>query len=481
MPFEMQDRFSFGDAANIRITNDGYLVATPRIARTGIQLYRGSEVGRPDLAVVRVLRSEDEVFKDSAMHSMAHRPITDDHPKEMVTADNWAKYSKGQSGGEVARDGEFIRVPMAVMDAKVIKKIKDGKAELSVGYSCEIHWENGEFNGQTYDALQKDIKGNHIAVVDAARGGDLLRIGDGTGLGVDMSAIYDACTRIAKGEVNKSDDLKDGQSLSIAKEGHKGYPFMKDGFVYMRGLQSAMTDAAAANDADVVSAASSLLRLIEDQTKPLKQPEKGKTMKQKIIDGISVEVSDVAEQVIDRHIKTLMDNATTATAALAALQTKYDADIKVRDTQIATLTTEKATTDAKVTTLEQQVKDAQLSPAAIDQLVKDRAEIVGKAKAVIGDKLVVDGKSAGDMMKQVVTAKIGDAAAKWNDDQVKASFDTLTANVQTTTGNIGDQKNAFTGTFTAQPGSQAALDAAYDLRDKKLEDAWKTGGVSTAQ
>ena len=47
--------------AGTRRRDDGYLVADARIARTGIQLYRGSEVGRPSMDVVRVDRPGAEV------------------------------------------------------------------------------------------------------------------------------------------------------------------------------------------------------------------------------------------------------------------------------------------------------------------------------------------------------------------------------------------------------------------------------------
>ncbi|MBP1845913.1 hypothetical protein J2046_004187 [Rhizobium petrolearium] len=53
----------------LRRTQDGYLVADARVARTGIQLYTGPEVdpenkhGFRDKAVVRVYRPEEEVFE----------------------------------------------------------------------------------------------------------------------------------------------------------------------------------------------------------------------------------------------------------------------------------------------------------------------------------------------------------------------------------------------------------------------------------
>src|SRR5690606_4312017 len=89
------------------------------------------------------------------------------------------KYSKGIVGGEIARDGEFIRVPMCIMDKAAIDDVKGGKRELSAGYSCDIDWTAGQTeDGQAYDAIQKNIRINHVAVVDAARGGPALRIGD---------------------------------------------------------------------------------------------------------------------------------------------------------------------------------------------------------------------------------------------------------------------------------------------------------------
>lgn len=164
--------------AEMRVTSDGYLLASPRIARTGIQLYKGFEVG-DDREVIRVYRPEDEVFHVDALKSLAWKPITNNHPGENVNADNWKKFAVGQISGEVARDGDFIRVPLMLMDEQAIAAVKSGKAELSVGYSAELKWGEGTSPaGDVYDAMQTGIRANHVAIVDAARGGPLLRIGD---------------------------------------------------------------------------------------------------------------------------------------------------------------------------------------------------------------------------------------------------------------------------------------------------------------
>ena len=165
--------------SGVRTTKDGYLVADARIARTGIQIYAGYEVGKPDMAQVRVWRPEAEVFSADAMASMAARPVTIEHPDEPVTADNWKRHAVGFTGEGVARDGGYIRVPLTLMDKAAIDAVKAGKRELSVGYSCQLEFTAGTTpDGEAYDAVQRGIRGNHLAVVDAGRAGPLCRIGD---------------------------------------------------------------------------------------------------------------------------------------------------------------------------------------------------------------------------------------------------------------------------------------------------------------
>lgn len=168
--------------AGTRRREDGYLVADARAARTGIQLYAGYEVGKPEMPVVRVYRPDAEVFSRDTLASFAHRPVTNDHPVTPVTADNWRQVAVGQTGDEIARDGTFIRVPLMVADAAAIADIEGGKRELSAGYFCKLVFEDGKTPaGEPYDAIQKDIRANHVAIVDAGRAGKECRIGDSAG------------------------------------------------------------------------------------------------------------------------------------------------------------------------------------------------------------------------------------------------------------------------------------------------------------
>lgn len=175
---QLFDTLTLADA-NVRFTDDGYMVANPRVARTGIQRYLGSELGKPEMQFIDVYRPPEAVFDAAAMHSYAYRPVTNDH-QGTITAENWKQHATGQTGGEVIRDGDFVRVPLVLMDSSTITAYKNGKKELSMGYDADVIFEDGVTpGGESYNAVIKSMRMNHLALVDAARGGDQLRIGDG--------------------------------------------------------------------------------------------------------------------------------------------------------------------------------------------------------------------------------------------------------------------------------------------------------------
>jgi hypothetical protein len=159
-------------STNLRVTQDGYLIASPRVARTGVQLSKG-------FAEVRVYRPESEVMSKDAMSSLAWKPITIEHPDVPVTAQNWRDLAVGHLSDEVVRDGEFIRVPLRLMDAEAIDIVRGGKKQLSVGYTAVLQWGDGKTpDGESYNAIQTAIRANHVAITHTARGGDKLRMGD---------------------------------------------------------------------------------------------------------------------------------------------------------------------------------------------------------------------------------------------------------------------------------------------------------------
>jgi len=171
----------FVDAVEISGTKrraDGALLTDARVARIGIQMYAGHEVGKPELAMVRVLRSADEVFAPESIASYAHRPVTNDHPKEAVTSDNWRQHAVGNTADEVVRDGGRVRIPLMVSDGAAIADVESGKRQLSAGYTCDLDFTPGVSEFGAFDAQQRNIRINHIAIVQRGRAGEDVRIGD---------------------------------------------------------------------------------------------------------------------------------------------------------------------------------------------------------------------------------------------------------------------------------------------------------------
>ena len=177
------DRVSVGD---IKETAEGYLVATARVARTGVQQYLASELGDVAAAagfkpndVVRVLRSEKEVFDEASLRTITRLPVTIDHPKEHVTADNWSKLSVGEVGDAYATEPEWIVVNPMIKDAAATKAAKTTHKQISMGYTANIV----EYGDKAIaDFEQKGIRYNHLALVPKGRAGDMARIADSWGV-----------------------------------------------------------------------------------------------------------------------------------------------------------------------------------------------------------------------------------------------------------------------------------------------------------
>jgi hypothetical protein len=230
MQIEFTDAVLF-DGASTRVTKDGYVVGRAKIARAGVQAYGGASVGRDDLAIVRIYRPEEEVFTDAAMASLAHRPITLDHPDDFVSARNWKDLAVGNTGGRVVRDGDFVALDLALMDQAAIEAVQSGKRQLSVGYSCTLDCTAGTTpGGEAYDAVQRNIRGNHLALVDVARAGPECRIGDrqpsvadGPPLGALADEIIDQlASRLAEAECRLADarkalDVKAGELAALTR------------------------------------------------------------------------------------------------------------------------------------------------------------------------------------------------------------------------------------------------------------------------
>lgn len=149
-------------------TDEGYLMDTPIVGRIGIQLYKNG-----DGSLRRELRPPEEVFNADSLATYAGKPITDGHPDEPVTSKNAKKLIVGVMKDSGKQDGDNVIAPITIYDSEMIDKVMNGgKRELSLGYKVDLDETPGEWNGEKYDAVQRNIRINHLAIVQRGRAGN---------------------------------------------------------------------------------------------------------------------------------------------------------------------------------------------------------------------------------------------------------------------------------------------------------------------
>lgn len=151
---------------------DGSVRFTARLTRTGVFDYGDH----------KELRLSEDVFKQTALDSFRGIAVTAGHIA-WIDAKNWHDYSIGHVGDDVHQDGDFVVASLVVKDAEALAKI-DAKelVELSMGYSVDLDRTPGRTDaGEEYDAIQRNIRGNHAALGPAnwGRAGVAVKLLDG--------------------------------------------------------------------------------------------------------------------------------------------------------------------------------------------------------------------------------------------------------------------------------------------------------------
>ena len=168
---------------------EGYLLClNVPVARTGMQEYLPEELGVTAGStgvctryghgqLIQVYRPEEEVFAPETMASFEAVPVTNDHPADGVDLDNIRRLQAGHAQNVRRGSGEesdLLLADLVITDERLIEAILGGKREISCGYTYELAEENGRY-------IQRKIRGNHIAVVDAGRAGTRVSIKDHMG------------------------------------------------------------------------------------------------------------------------------------------------------------------------------------------------------------------------------------------------------------------------------------------------------------
>lgn len=183
-------------------TNEGFLICrNVPISRIGDQDYIGTEIGLDDAFMHSVHRKPEEVFADAALASFEGKPVTDDHPPELLTPDTARMYEKGHAQNVRPGSGEwegYVLADLHIHDRELMDKIQAGKREISCGYECEYRKEpDGTYS-------QHNIRGNHVAVVDRGRAGK-------------RAAILDADTKQAQTAPERTESMKKKRNSTLLR------------------------------------------------------------------------------------------------------------------------------------------------------------------------------------------------------------------------------------------------------------------------
>lgn len=166
-------RYDVSQISDYQITEEGYLKVRARIARTGIQSYTDASGG------IRLeYRPEEEVASSEALDSFREKCLTKEHPPVLLDASNTKDYAVGFTSADVSYSDGFVESTLTVTDKETIEEIMRGNVrEVSCGYKVDYVDQPGTTpDGQHYDGIQKNIRGNHVAIVKRARGGANVRL-----------------------------------------------------------------------------------------------------------------------------------------------------------------------------------------------------------------------------------------------------------------------------------------------------------------
>lgn len=321
-----------------RITdsNGWFEVKRNPLSRVGVFPYRGSSVGLegPDAdRVVRVYRPEEELSAPECLESFKLLPWVDEHtmigPDEGLTAAE-AKGVHGVIGEDVFYDSGVLYGNIKAFSNSLGRLIEAGKKQLSAGYRCVYDWTAGTFNGQPYDCVQRQIRGNHLALVAEGRMGPSVAVMDSFTFTFDAQEAIpmDPEKKDGEGEMTLS------QIAALVKSFGPQIAAINEAIA---GLGKPAPTAAATPDADPNAA-----------TDPAKTATPDAAQ-----DKAAAAAMDAALAPIRAAVDTLTKSVATMDAAIAAMPGKLATDTAARDKLASRLGAHVGTFDAADKTLSQ--------------------------------------------------------------------------------------------------------------------------------
>jgi hypothetical protein len=283
-------------------TPEGFLAGRAIVTSVGVFTYKNA-----DGSTTRELRLPEEVFRRESLETMKLKPVVNDHPTELVTDENIEKYQVGSLGSnpsstnqevdwggrltefEKMTDGFHVAIDMIINKGDAIEDVLNGKRSLSMGYECEteVASAGSVWCGMAYDCIQRNIRYNHVAIVDAARAGDAARIRMDSGSAVLINH-QDASGSSPRPKSNQEDKKMKKLKLDSGVE-CEGTDDLVDAYVKTKDRADAAEKALAAAKTDA-----------EDKVKALSTLEAERDTLKDRADKAEKELADAKAQNLDQ-------------------------------------------------------------------------------------------------------------------------------------------------------------------------------------
>ena len=280
-----QDRMPFerGDDLNRTKTEDGRLIVKfNNISKANVCPYIGEEIpnweelGLKPKKIYYLYRHPDELKKGASTFDkvpllLVHKSSTaGDHPKSVTI---------GTTGDGTKFNAPYLQTSLAIWDGAGVEAVESRRqAELSSGYRYDADMTPGRTpDGVPFDGVMRNIRGNHVALVENGRAGDDVVVGDSmekvqmatknTKLSLAAAAAHGALMSHIRPKLARDAKIDLGPVLSGVTA--KNFSTRKRGIVL--GLDAALKGKLA-NDAEageIVRAAGKLLDLFDPEAEGL--------------------------------------------------------------------------------------------------------------------------------------------------------------------------------------------------------------------
>ena len=306
--------YSTGEYLTLPATfhEDGTLTARSIITSIGVFPYR-----QPDGSIRRELRLPEEVFSKETLDSfnglpiyVGHRMGKDGLEKDQAKRDEWAV---GIARNPIG-DNVYVATEVEIKRQDGIEAVKSGIRSFSTGYNCDVELSAGVWCGVPYDAIQRKIRGDHLALVPVGRQGDqaVLRMDS-----AEMVIGDDAALAVEDTNSNKEGRMADNmKTIQLDSVDYEAEPAVIDAYLNEKSRADSLENTVQAKEGEIAK-----LEAERDSAK-----EKLDSVEQKLAE---LEASHLDEAEINKRVQARIDLMALANDAKAEVKVDMsDMDIK---------------------------------------------------------------------------------------------------------------------------------------------------------